>query len=87
MYLKNSKEISELAAEAYRYLRVRSEFWRQQEPMYNRVKKCRRKTSRNVSSKDDLNALQRLVHMLQDIGAGNFPTFIKFCRDRAYTLK
>ncbi|KAL5965461.1 Tetratricopeptide repeat protein 25, partial [Taenia solium] len=69
MYLKNSKEISELAAEAYRYLRVRSEFWRQQEPMYNRVKKCRRKTSRSISSKDDLNALQRLVHMLQDISA------------------
>ncbi|VDK32378.1 unnamed protein product [Taenia asiatica] len=69
MYLKNSKEISELAAEAYRYLRVRSEFWRQQEPMYNRVKKCKRRTSRNISSKDDLNALQRLVHMLQDISA------------------
>ncbi|KAL5108797.1 Tetratricopeptide repeat protein 25 [Taenia crassiceps] len=82
-YLKNSKEISELAAEAYRYLRVRSEFWRQQEPMYNRVKKCRRKTGRKVSSKDDVNALQRLVHMLQDIStvqhAGDHSKALQLC--------
>ncbi|CDI98682.1 Tetratricopeptide helical [Echinococcus multilocularis] len=83
MYLKNSKEISQLAAEAYRYLRVRSEFWRQQEPMYNRIRKCRKKTSRNVSSRDDLNALQRLVHMLQDISnvqrAGDHVKALQLC--------
>ena len=79
IYLKNAKEISQLASETYRYLRVRSEFWRQQDPMYNRVKaKCKHKTMRKASMRDDFKSLQRLVHMLQDISDGNRPSYTSF---------
>uniref|UniRef100_A0A5K3F6F5 Outer dynein arm-docking complex subunit 4 n=1 Tax=Mesocestoides corti TaxID=53468 RepID=A0A5K3F6F5_MESCO len=70
MYLKNSTEIHALVKEAHRYLRIRSEFWRQQEPMYRRARKTTEPKSvkeEKGPSRGDLKALQRVLHMLQDI--------------------
>ncbi len=75
MYLKNSDAIYALSAEAYRYMRRRSEFWRQQEPMYMHMTKtstAQHKITAVSRTSDDLNALERMVHMLQDISKGNF---------------
>ncbi|VDL92911.1 unnamed protein product [Schistocephalus solidus] len=83
---KNSNEVVALAGDAVRYLRVRSNFWRQQEPMYirmqlttdiNPLKLKRARERRGVQ------AVKQVVQTLEDVTETFCPSSslckIQFC--------
>ncbi|VDN14269.1 unnamed protein product [Dibothriocephalus latus] len=67
---KNSAEVVALAGDAVRYLKVRSNFWRQQEPMYVRMQ---RTTDINplklkrACERRGMQAIQQIVQTLEDV--------------------
>ncbi|KAM7535457.1 hypothetical protein Aperf_G00000094437 [Anoplocephala perfoliata] len=91
-YLKNSKEISELTAEAYRYLQEKSKFWLQQDSVYSQVITQGRKIAESkITSTEQLQTLQRIVQTLQDISdlqhSGEHEKALRLCSALRKDLK
>ncbi|BHF71954.1 Tetratricopeptide repeat protein 25 [Sparganum proliferum] len=83
---KNSSEVVALASDAVRYLKVRSNFWRQQEPMYIRMQlttdvnplKVKRARERR-----GIQAVKQIVQTLEDVTEiqrnGEHTKVVKIC--------
>ena len=74
----------ELVQDGLTYLNKRTDFWRQQKPLYARRKDTRQREKKKYATRDQaaVKKLSKFMKKLEEIDAGMDKLFVEFCKTR-----